>query len=158
MAARMAPTGTVINLFHFIRLAAAEAHLHQLVDLLDDPVRLLAGIHAAGHQLHEGIAHARRQLHLALDQQPGDILGRVGDGVLHPEHIEQIAPVHRHEHALGQVGAEVVFDGVGLLLLGEDLVLLQEGDRGLGCSRRGAKAAPSPGWQNGPFKKRAGRG
>jgi hypothetical protein len=61
---------------------------------------------------------------LRFDQQAGDVLGDVGDGVLHRQQFEQIAPVHREQHAARQMVAQLVLDLVGLMLLGKDLVLL----------------------------------
>ena len=53
----------------------------------------------------------------------GDVLRRIRDGVLHGQDLEQVAPVHRHEQALGQLNAELVLQRVRLVLLREDEVL-----------------------------------
>jgi hypothetical protein len=57
-----------------------------------------------------------------LIRHPGDVLRHVGDRVLEVEDLQQVAPLHRQHHPLGEMAADLVLDAVCLVLQMVDLL------------------------------------
>ena len=58
----------------------------------------------------------RGQCHGAHGHKDRDILGTIGDSILHRKDFEQVTAVHRHEQAARKMVAQIVFDLIGLEL------------------------------------------
>lgn len=104
----------VEHFLHHLHLGAAETGLHQLVQLVHGVLGLAGGINGAVEKIHEGIDQRLRELHFATQHQASDVLGLVGDAVLGTQQFEEVGPVERHEHAVGQFVAQFLLKGVGL--------------------------------------------
>ena len=61
--------------------------------------------------------------HLSSANQTCEVLGPVGDVVLHGQNLEQIPPLHRQKQRARQVQAQVVLQVVGFVLEESDLLL-----------------------------------
>ena len=108
---------------HQLNFVAAESGFHQFIEFVDGLLGLRGGLDGALNKIFQQRPEVVGEGHLAADNQAGDVLGLIGNLILHG----QVATGHRHEQALGHVEPQGAFQIVSGIFQTGDFGLLFSG-------------------------------
>ena len=115
------------QLLDHLDLMATEARCHQLVELMKRFPGLVGGLECRIEEFEHTSLQSDGNRHLPTQHQPGDILGFIGDLVLHTDQVEQVGARDGQEQVAWEVLANLSLDGVCLVLQFGNLPLVLSG-------------------------------